>query len=1320
MYEERIDSLHAQVESIYENVESDEILEAMRSDASTAAFAGPRMREIIVDTLKDEREGHITLLADELAKRNAECEFLRDEINKQKRELQVSLQNARRQKEREMEVEKRVRDEFEQMQKAKDAQAARIQELEASVAAVHKEKQAEKDDMRAALLKLTKLIAKQKQNIATSKLLDSMEDSFVLKAGSLNVEHSLETLLITLENSFESQVRSMQEADERFQTLRASQENAIARLQQSQDKLTEQVRGLHAREDELLKELESAKREAHAREAKLLDVSEELRQKEAAHASSEKERLEVRDQYLAIGEKLKEILDKEDRQTSAQVRTLEEEKRALELNLTESRRKLEDVANEVKSLREENEHLLRDTGSKRQIETLEQDLSAALHELAQAKRALDEIKTSAEQEKRRLEDSFRDERRRLETAKESALREKEVQIERHYEKLIREKEMSMRESERMAKVNLRAKKEEAARASEAINDRMLQLSKDYISRTQHEEVLGATRSRLEAQLSAQALELNERHGAELRTLEETLEKEAASQLSQASATLKDKIIRLEAELAREKKERLEAERCVDEERSKLVRSRHRCEQEERAKSAAMEQLSAATHVIDRLKSMAADLKGKLQASAKALKAEQEKFLRVSQQAEGKVAAEENLRFQMEERAALIKRQEKKIAALEAKARALETSLAEAKTALTQKTEQHVEELNRLTHEIALVRENEVQSTTNLAQEEESTAKLRAALKSMEKAKDAVVAELNQTRMATIRSQGNLQSRVMQGVQEVRSLRESLRLAKAETELQLQAYQAYTKQELSRISWKLTEELRKMQSRHQAELQVVNGQHTSKEREVRLEREREMQVQQANITRLEQELARTRSSGDAAQAERDKLVSSLKGDLEAKLERINALVLDNKRLTDNLKDVNRRLSEAEEAVKTREALLEEIKSQSTKQNKSYEELEKILETHLANFTSILMALSAEVDLPQELMDALLETDTLKFQSALRELASIVHGSLDSLSQSVQGEARKGADLLAAKNKELDAALVAQSKYKTELEQSMAEIKSLKASLEELGAREQDNLREKAEALEFVKNKSDAQLQQVTHQLEVTMSSHKEEKEELEKRHSRAITRLEERQRRESEDLKADFQRREEELSSQVKHEQARVSSLESELHAAQRNLDKEKEKAKAAQSELGASRELGQSFRSTLPRTRIGTSTGTTTTSHFTPTRGSWRANPTAESSPIRRTSRNVKDLRELLTRSMALDSELEAFSSQLSMSDFGTTGNGTEASEKKTNISFESGPLDLTLGDVQLKVESASNVTVEGANSFVTLSPKRGSGKSVRMSRLDL
>ena len=1304
------------MESIYENVDSDEILDAMRSDPSTARFAGARTREIIVETLKDEREGHITLLADELAKRNSECEFLRVEINKQKRELQLHLQNAKRQKDREAEVEKRVREEFAQMQRMNDQQVARAQELERTVELVRKEKQTEKDEMRAALLKLTKLIAKQKQNLATSKLLDSMEDDFLLKSGSVNMEHSLETLLITLENSFESQVRTMQEADERFQSLRKSQEAAIAKLQQSQDQLTQQVRDLRAREDVLSRELEAAHQESRSWESKLLTVSDELRQKEAAHASSEKERLEVRNQYLAIGEKLKEILNKEERQTSSKVRALEDEKQALEAKVLELNRALQESVTEAKGIREENEHLLRDAGSKRQIETLEQDLTASLSELAQAKRQLEEARLKADEEKRRIEESFREERRRLESGKDSALREKEAQMERHYEKLMREKEQSLRESERMAKMNLRAKKEEAARVSEAINDRMLSLSQDYISRVQHNEILNATRSQLEAQISAQAVELNERHGAEIRMMEETMENEAVSQLTQASASLKDKILRLETELTREKKERLDAEKAVDEERSKLVRTRHRCEQEERSKSAAVEQLSAATQVIDRLKAMVEEQREKLRATTAALKAGQEKLSRLNQQAEGKEMSTENLRLQNDEQGSVIRRYEKKISSLESKVRSLGTALEDAKSAVEANENSHAEEVSNLTNDLILAREKGAQSATKLQQQMEAYAQVRDALKVAEKAKNEITTNANKQRIQGLRDRAALQAKVMQGLQEIRSLREALKLTQTETDFQLKGYKSYMEQELNRVSWTLSDALRGVRSQHQSQLQVLKDEQEVVVRKIKAEHEREMQSRRQDIVRLEHELADVKQSNTAGEAHQDRLINSLKRESEEKSGQVNELMLEAASLKDQVSESEGRLQETRRKLESVQSVLEQADQKSAQDTEAFRELEKTLELHLANFTSILVALSAEIDLPQELMDALLEVDNVKFQGALRQLTDIIHTALDSLSQSVKREASSGAELLQKKERELETAVAALGKAQSQLEEFEAETKRLKSTIDDLKAQEVRLSRENAQKVELTTHKANAQLQQIKRQLEESMSSHKHEKEELEKRHKRAMDRLEERHKRETDDLSADFQRKEKALASQVEQERVNRTSAESKLQAAENKLELEKEKSKV-QSDYGASRDL---FRSTLQRTQ-GEGSNTSGISTSTPSRRSWRTGPSMQtSSPLRRTSRNVQDLRELLSRSMALDSELEAFSSQLSVGDFGNTSTTVEPREQKTNISFEAGPLDLTLGDVQLKVESANSVTVEGSNSLVMLSPKRGSGSSVKMSRHDL
>jgi len=554
-YEERLTNLGGKLATMYEAVSVDQVLSQMKKDGTSLQYVQQRVDEIIRNTIASERETTIKNLMAKVAGQRAEI----DSLIHDKRQLQLALGG---------EVE-RERMSASQASVTVDKLQSRIRSLEVDL----KHEKQTQSRMEVEMAKMTARM-QQVQKHEEGQLASSVRTSEQLKNLQEQLsrqEDEMERQRIQhLEFARNARIKERELIDRiKSKEVRMVHESESALAQRERD-IMEKVSDLRLLEQEYKfskeklsaceRKIERLESEAAVRAQALSDeksrsreLDHSLKKVEGMFHASEQERLQLREKYISVGEKMESVLRSEDVEVSKIMVEGSEKRKRLKQQLIDERkaRKREHqqykaslneardkIASTEAALNEANGDLKRLEAELELRRSQETDAKGTLAQVQSTTEALYSMRTEAEISKIKTE-----ERMKTITAQEDALRQKQREIEElriridrmsseyaaalekqslsssHKLEQVQEKHKSEKQQihqqyqmlveQRLRELKKRAENKEyhEARVQAEVQKHITEMKKDHITIEHHKQLLSAKETTLNASFQGEQAKL---------------------------------------------------------------------------------------------------------------------------------------------------------------------------------------------------------------------------------------------------------------------------------------------------------------------------------------------------------------------------------------------------------------------------------------------------------------------------------------------------------------------------------------------------------------------------------------------------------------------------------------------------------------------------------------------------------------------------------------------------------------------------------------------------------------------------------------------
>ncbi|KAK9830105.1 hypothetical protein WJX72_009812 [[Myrmecia] bisecta] len=359
----------------HHSLASDEILSVLRSNPLTAPHAEVRAKEIITDLIAADYRSQVQRFSEQLAAKDSEIGMLQREADGLRRsvhELQQQQQGAHQDARRE---------------------SAQCEHLEAQVAALEKELEQRGRGMQEVT---AAKVAADKALSAAQARVTSMQASTSARVGEL--EQQLHTYR-TLAEKKDADMRGFEDAFQQHLAVCGAKTSAWSDREQqlaaSQKQAVEMAKALRSELDTVQAALENAvaKADKVERETRQLrkgkaQMLSDMAELEGLLSESEQERKDIRDRYIALGEKVELLLHEE----ATTKEMAQRNKEAAKLAVQDAVKDLEGVASDCSTLhkklkdkrRAEKKLAKRLEAAERELVSLRQDIAHRDKELAKA------------------------------------------------------------------------------------------------------------------------------------------------------------------------------------------------------------------------------------------------------------------------------------------------------------------------------------------------------------------------------------------------------------------------------------------------------------------------------------------------------------------------------------------------------------------------------------------------------------------------------------------------------------------------------------------------------------------------------------------------------------------------------------------------------------------------------------------------------------------------------------------------------------------------------------------------------------------------
>jgi chromosome segregation ATPase len=592
LFDSRLRNVATYLASSVEQMHKDDVLAAMQNNPVSMKFVKARITEIIEATISSEREHTIKQLSLQIAAAQTELKHAHSEAVTQRQQVE-SLNTSQ------LNTSKHV-DELQAKQD--DTSAALVKALEDAaasqrqIASLERQLASARDDggtllqqnqdhesqiteLRAEVARLTEELEKQKLETLTARH-QAEENHQTLQHGLNAREREAAHEIASMQNQHQDEVRVLKE-----DCAQLKQENAFFQ-----------------------KQLDEARAKSSSAEDRVLDLQSQAQRLEAHSENiqsilkqSEDERLELRDKYLAVGEKLKMVLAQRDASKTQQYQQLERKYRALKQQVRSERvaadKDLEAVTHEAEEVKKQ---LTVKEDALRRIE-IEFERTKYAKEMADKELLEQKHKINALAEAEKQIASFRwmeQERRQTERAYEQALQVKDsriVELERNAADQVRsvqDKIQQLADRHEYEKQQLHQKYQQLADAG--INSKMQEFRRSHVSAEEHAGALRRVTEQMqqkhEEELNVTISETEERVRTECETAKQNEIEEVKSTLAKhcAHCSVTQRAIATQRQLN-------------DELRTRLNVALHDAAKEKKTREQTAEQLNTSTVIVDELK-----------------------------------------------------------------------------------------------------------------------------------------------------------------------------------------------------------------------------------------------------------------------------------------------------------------------------------------------------------------------------------------------------------------------------------------------------------------------------------------------------------------------------------------------------------------------------------------------------------------------------------------------------------------------------------------------------------------------------------------------
>lgn len=635
IYQRRLKDLHRCVQDVQVMLQTDSVLQNLERDPTTAPFAPARALEVATGALNAEQEAQIEQLAEELSIVSAQSKSLEVEIAHL--EAAQSTQDAKA-----TQTISRLRDQLRSSLESERQVRSHVSDLEEELATVRTARSREFVAMRHALRLLRQALFRSAlsstdQELGNSRTIEqpillgihgnaeetSLDESVLNDLAETDGELDLDESVLgprgdatdTRLAKALTKLTHLHERTKSIQALRSRRDvsSKEQELKLMQEKLIEAT--------STLKKMESRICQEATQQSSLQD---ELRQAREALARSEEERLELRQQYLSIGEKLERFAETNRVETQQEV--IKFRSRLHEAELEQNRlRQLSD-----RFQIESKESAMRAERNDRRIEELESKLEHerkfARQELEQERRTFAQ-KIEAEQSQRkqaqdRLEESriehaarlqeLREqtqsavqgaqmERAKWEVEKERQIREYQQRSEANFQRLLDAKQAELENVVKAQQSEIHRQQDETERIERAVASRLHAIVKDHISLEQHREILESHSTNLRAEMDRRLQDtLSQSERKRERALSEVEDRATRVHAASLEAMQQENAV-LKAQISQLQREQNELEAALEADRRMTTKLRKESDDALQAKQAHAEQLRQALQNIARLR-----------------------------------------------------------------------------------------------------------------------------------------------------------------------------------------------------------------------------------------------------------------------------------------------------------------------------------------------------------------------------------------------------------------------------------------------------------------------------------------------------------------------------------------------------------------------------------------------------------------------------------------------------------------------------------------------------------------------------------------------
>mmetsp|Transcript_18042 Transcript_18042/g.30722 ORF Transcript_18042/g.30722 Transcript_18042/m.30722 type:complete len:1399 (-) Transcript_18042:30-4226(-) len=586
IYEERLGRISKRVKDVQLVLENDPVLQKMRADPTTMAFVPSRSQEIAAEAMSEEREQQIVHLAEQLSEATVN-------ISEWEHRYRGVLKQVKQERKQNQARLGSIVNENTALKESLREARSRVQDLEHRWGLHQAEKLKEREQWRVVLRRLQ-----------ASLPTDTEQDvQAPVWANEDNSEQANTSWVFERLSHLEHQLRS--------------KNVAYTRMKQSAETLQGQL-------DAQIEQTSKAKGAIQAESLKIAHAKEEEKRAKEALARSEQERLEIRGQYMAIGEKLEHLVSHYDEQSRKDTEKLREklheaeergsqhanmcdrlqrELNAITIQMERKDNKYQDLQVKLENVQSESATKIANIEAvrKQEMQTQQNKYDLLLERYEDTKKELTAKLEQARTEAKEYLATAQAGREQFEKEKSQQVTDFQSKLEDQFQKLLNAKQTELDNALSQKQSEVDRRQEEDSRVEMAVSARLQGFLKDHISMAQHREIVAAQVANAQAQMDRSTGEIQKQISSETRLAAQEAEEKAKLTYAAQAERIKNENSSLRMQLEQAKRERSEMELALEEDRRRIAVYRRQIDEGSRKQSSLAQNLGQALGNISRLK-----------------------------------------------------------------------------------------------------------------------------------------------------------------------------------------------------------------------------------------------------------------------------------------------------------------------------------------------------------------------------------------------------------------------------------------------------------------------------------------------------------------------------------------------------------------------------------------------------------------------------------------------------------------------------------------------------------------------------------------------